>query len=421
MRRLRFFLFTCALGASLLPFPAAAQSSLNILYSFPAQVQSGTTPLGVIAVNGVLYGATGYGGPDEAGTVFELRPPASPGGTWTEQDLYSFTGQNGDGAEPAAGPVAGPNGVLYGTTWWGGNCPEGDCFGTVYELQPPTALGGPWTEQVIYAFDGANGDGTNPYGGVVVGPDGTLYGTAQYGGAFGYGAVFQLKPPAAPGGSWTETLLYNFTGTGGDGANPDSITRSGKGVLYGTTLDQFAGNAGTVFELKPPADPSGSWTETVLHSFSGGSDGCYPLFAPIIGPDGELYGTTHGTIIIVIYPGVSGDGTVFKLTPPSTAGGDWVKTELYNFGKQSGPDSPLIVYGNTIYGTAGNIYGGAGEIFKLQESAGTWTKKVLHAFSGSAADVPYGTLVTSWNGSLYATTGVFSVAGVGGTVYEFVP
>ena len=109
----------------------------------------------------------------------------------------------------------------------------------------------------------------------MIGACGVLYGTTWLDGS-GSGTVFQLTPPASPGGAWTETTLYSFTG-GSDGGNPvASLVIGDGGVLYGTSSGGGASNAGTVFALKPPTSAGGSWTETVLYSFtartrSGGS------------------------------------------------------------------------------------------------------------------------------------------------------
>jgi uncharacterized repeat protein (TIGR03803 family) len=142
----------------------------------------------------------------------------------------------------------------------------------VFELSPPKKKGGAWVENVLYRFQGGN-DGAGPFGGMVMGKDGALYGTTQGGGAFGNGTVFQLTPPTIPGGQWTKTVLYSFQG-GSDGANPQGGLLAGRddGALYGTTYG--GGNFyGTVFKLTPPTNPGGKWTEAVLVNFSGGLNG----------------------------------------------------------------------------------------------------------------------------------------------------
>jgi uncharacterized repeat protein (TIGR03803 family) len=172
----------------------------------------------------VLYGTTSYGGSSENGTVFSLAPPASPGGAWTKATLYNFNGTP-DGSSPYySGVVIGKKGTLYGTTLFGGTAG----YGTVFELRPPASPGGVWTEVVLHSFAGGS-DGELPYAGLAIGsgPGGypVLYGTTTYGGTGpctvnypGCGTVFSLTPPASPSGAWTEAVLHNFTGTPTDGA-----------------------------------------------------------------------------------------------------------------------------------------------------------------------------------------------------------
>jgi uncharacterized repeat protein (TIGR03803 family) len=177
------------------------------------------------------------------------------------------------------------------------------------------ANGGAWTGTVLHSFNGV--DGVNPYAGLVIGKNGTLYGTTYGGGAppgIG-GTVFQLTPPAKIGGDWTETVLHSFAGDS-DGANPAAGLVIGKdGTLYGTTQYGGTSNLGTVFQLTPPTKVGGTWSETVLHSFAGGSDGANPVAGLVIGQNGALYGTT--TLGGVPYTcGLGpGCGTVFEVTP----------------------------------------------------------------------------------------------------------
>ena len=211
--------------------------------------------------------------------------------------LHSFAGGS-DGATPYNEAVVGSGGELYGTTSAGGSSNDG----AVFMLTPPGTTGGTWTETVLYTFHGS--DGSLPQAGVVVGPGGVLYGTAEQGGSSTYGLVFSLTPPASPGGPWTEATVYTFTG-GDDGADPRQLVLGSAG-LYGTTDAGGSSGNGTVFSLTPPTSPGGSWTETTLHAFAGGSDGAVPYGGVVIGAGGVLYGTTfHG--------GSSNDGTVFSL------------------------------------------------------------------------------------------------------------
>jgi uncharacterized repeat protein (TIGR03803 family) len=165
---------------------------------------------------------------------------------------------------------------------------------------------------VLYSF--GSSDGFHPFGPVVLGDGEVLHGTTGEGGPSGTGTVFSLTPPAYPGGSWAETVLCDFADST-EGTFPvGGVVIGPGGVLYGTTQQGGSSNEGTVFSLTPPASPGNSWTETVLHSFTGGTDGGQPLAGVVIDNSGALYGTTE-------YGGIkkrscnSGCGTVFMLTP----------------------------------------------------------------------------------------------------------
>jgi uncharacterized repeat protein (TIGR03803 family) len=260
---------------------------------------SGLTP----GHGGAMFVAATAGGSNGSGAVFKLKPPASPGDDWTEATLYSFTAAAGDGAAPNGGLVLIKSGVIYGTTKGGGTAGNG----TVFSLSPPTAAGGSWTETVLYRFSSNNSGPYGPRAGVIAGKGGTLYGTTCCGGTANHGAIYKLSPPSAPGGSWTETTLYDFKGGPADGANPMAGLIMGKnGTLYGTTKSGGTKNVGTVFALAPPATQGGNWTETVLYSFLGGNDGSYPEAGLLKVASGALYGTTSRG-------GAAGLGTIFKL------------------------------------------------------------------------------------------------------------
>jgi uncharacterized repeat protein (TIGR03803 family) len=251
------------------------------------------------------------------GTVFKLTPPANAGGSWTESVLHRFAG-GGDGAFPAVSLLAGASGKLYGTTFGDGSakCPQGGC-GTVFELDPvPGSAGAAWTKTVLYRFKGG-ADGSFPTGGLIA-HAASLYGTTGSGGAAdcsgGCGTVFRLTPPATSGQPWTETVLYRFQGPN-DGANPNPLTYR-NGVFYGTTSGGGAskhcsGGCGSVFALTPPA-AGAVWTEKVIYSFKGvtreGADGTGPNGALVAGKDGRLYGATSTG-------GADDDGTVFAIVP----------------------------------------------------------------------------------------------------------
>jgi uncharacterized repeat protein (TIGR03803 family) len=279
----------------------------RVLHHFTRQGGDGCDPDGtlIFGKNGELYGTTQSGGtPGQgAGIVFRLTPPAIPGGPWAETVLYTFTGPN-DGANPQADLTLDKAGALYGTT----NCATPGA-GVVFKLEPPAMPGTEWMETVLHHFTGQHGDGACSSGGLMFGQNGALYGTTTMG-EQGRGSVFELKPPATPGGPWTETVLHPFTGLNGDGSDVLGALAPGPdGALYGATRVGGQWGAGTIFELKPPAAPGGPWTETVLHTFKGPADGANPSLMPrlILEPSGKIYGVAaHG--------GPEGGGTVFRLT-----------------------------------------------------------------------------------------------------------
>jgi len=291
--------------------------------------------------------------------------------------IYDFS--NGGGVN-LNGLAIGTGGVLYGTTN-GGGC------GTVFSLTPPTSQGTPWTATVLHTFTGGS-DGCLPFGTLAIGEDRALYGTTYYDGAAGGGTVFAVKLPASPGGEWTEAVLYSFDpALSGNGASPAAgVTIGAGGVLYGTTSAVFQASA-TVFSLTPPASKGGAWTEAVLYIFPAGQPGA----GVAIGSGGVLYGTTSNG-------GTSGNGTVFSLTPPSSPGGAWTEAVLYNFTGGSDGGQPYtsgvvfgsggVLYGATLNGGTGTAcFNNCGTVYALTPptTAGApWKEIVLHSFTGGS-------------------------------------
>ncbi|HXM44598.1 MAG TPA: choice-of-anchor tandem repeat GloVer-containing protein, partial [Bryobacteraceae bacterium] len=247
-----------------------------------------------------LFGITADGG--GSGIVYELAPPAVAGGAWTQTTLYTFLGGSSSGSFPVGSLVVGTAGKLIGVASTGGY--SGECCGVVYSLTPPAALGAPWTEQTIHTFNGV--DGNYPQAGLVRGPGGVLFGTTFGGGAGAAGTVFALLPPVTPGAPMTETILYAFTGTTGNGFSPNSLALAANGVLYGTTEYGGPDYGGTVFELAPPASPGAGWTQTTLYYYNVGPGFEYGQRLAVA-PDGTVYGTAPG--------GTNDVGMVFAITP----------------------------------------------------------------------------------------------------------
>jgi hypothetical protein len=228
------FMRRACLAVVVLVSVARAQWNEKVLYSFQG-IPDGATPAGgvVFDTQGNLYGATGDGGssacdgPGQCGTVFQLAPPAKKNGRWTETVVYVFKGHaQNDGATPEGGLLIDDAGNLYGTTGYGGT---GPCTllgapvgcGTVYELSPPVKQGDPWTETVLYSFQG-NKDGYVPSGDIIFDDERNLYGVTLFGGGKGTncgddlypncGTVWRLSPPEKKGGTWKEKVLHRFSG-----------------------------------------------------------------------------------------------------------------------------------------------------------------------------------------------------------------
>ncbi len=325
----------------------------------------------------------------------------------TETILHTFTGGS-DGGSPQAGLIFDSKGNLYGTTGGGGSSASCGGCGTAFELVPNS--NGTWTENVLYSFGSLQnlGDGANPYGGLTFDSKGNLYGTTTSGGGSFQGVVFELV--AGSNGTWTEKVLYSFTG-GNDGGFPygSGLTFDSSGNLYGMTEAGGVYGFGTVFELV--AGSNGAWTEKVLHSFADGNDGQFPFGSTLIfDTAGNLYGVASGG-------GVHDWGVVFKVTRGST--GNWTEKVLYAFPGGSGGSFPT---GNLVFDSAGNLYGGASFIvYELSPtSSGFWTEKTLHAFGGGndGANL-YAGLVFDKAGNLFGTTNTGGTHR--GTVFELSP
>lgn len=378
--------------------PPAADGSVwteKVLYSFQGG-SDGSSPMGSLIADsaGNLYGTTLYGGGSAncstgisgyqpgCGTVFELSPPSSEGGDWTESILHVFEGAS-DGAEPWGGLIRDSKGNLYGTTYLGGGgyCDGyGAGCGSVFELTPPAAGRDAWTESILYAFNGNGGsfdDGEGPMGTLVTDGKGHLYGTTNSGGSCSDpscgGTVFELTPAAVKGAPWTETLLADFNNIGDGAAYPGpGLVFDKSGNLYGTV--QLGGNGacdnqaeyafpscGEVFSLSPSSG-GGAWTLSVIYSFTGGKDGAYPGRSGLIIDDqGNLYGTApdggeRGSCTNIKGVAGTGCGTVFELTPAS--GGAWTETTLHDFSGGSDGGTPyggVILRDGVLFGTTTGI------------------------------------------------------------------
>ncbi|MGD0364655.1 MAG: choice-of-anchor tandem repeat GloVer-containing protein, partial [Bryobacteraceae bacterium] len=415
-----------ALSAVLVAGLPMQGQTLTILHSFTRNTGGGWSPLSgvVVGAKGELYGTTPLGGASNLGVAYKLIPPASPGGAWTENAIYSFGNQKEDN-QPSAGLLLGPGGALYGVTGFG---PNGS--GTVFRLDPPTGTNRYWRETILYYFTGADNGLAGPSVGLTLGPDRTLYGAETAGGTAENGAVFSVTAPPGGGTPWTEAALYDFPGGIGGSGTAGSLARSADGALYGALAYGGVTGAGAMLGLFPPAVQGGGWSAKLLYSFGEPPDGNLPQGGVIIGPNGALFGTTE-------YGGDTpagcrdGCGTVFELDPPASPGGAWTETILHAFtGAATGdgyqPNSTLVLGpGDVLYGTTRS--GGAsglGTIFEMippPSQGDPWTELVLHSFTGGVADGDTPDALTLGPaGALYGTT-LIGGAGNEGTVFELVP
>ncbi len=456
---------------------AARPNTGTVLHSFVAPPGGSTPYSGVIGgPAGELYGTTYYGGSSNLGVVYKIEA----GG---ETVLYSFGG-GADGANPYTGVIRDSAGNLYGTTPFGGSAAN---EGVVYVVDP---LG---KETVLYRFTGG-ADGGNPYGGVVLDDAGNLYGTTTVGGKRGAGVVFKLDPAGQ------ETVLHSF-GEGADGGVPwGSLVRGPCGDLYGTTKYGGRSGDGTVYRV------GANGHETVLHSF-GFSDGAIPISGVIRDAAGNLYGATYqggsgcrgagcGVVFkldpsgietvlygfagpkgkhpasglirdaqgnlygTTYYGGTADSGVVFKVDPSGDetvlhsftggVGGSYTAAgvirdaagNLYGTVPSGGPEDLGVVYkldpagvetvvysftagregfgprAGVIGDSAGNLYGTAefggpansGVVYKVDASG----ENVLYSFAGGAdGRYPWAGVIRDAAGNLYGTTEGGGAAGVG--------
>jgi uncharacterized repeat protein (TIGR03803 family) len=397
--------------------------------------------------------------------LFLVAATAATSSAQTFKTLYNFCGNKNsagyclDGQNPSSSLVQGTNGNLYGTTTSGG--PSGG-FGTVFEVttagklttihnfcslplcadgaQPQTGLllatngsfygvanaGGAYGYGTVFKITAAGKlttlhsfnqtDGESPQAGLIQATDGNFYGTTWSGGAYGYGTAFEITA------SGTFTTLHSFCGgLCTDGANPTSpLIQAADGNFYGTAYDGGGGScspdsgAGAAFQL------TSSGTLTPLVSIFCQSNGLYPNSALVQATNGNFYGTTRaggGS-----GGGNTGFGTFYEMTPTGSL------TSLYSFCLLPGCADGMAPEG-LILGTDGNFYGttqaggannGGGTLFEITSTGQLTT---LHTFTGPDGfnpDFPNGALLLDTNGTFYGTT---SLGGQNdaGTIFSLTP
>ena len=306
----------------------SAAASEQVLYRFLGNADGNGPSAGLTKDRaGNLYGTTSSGGAGQCfglgcGTVFQLVP--QPNGTYTKTILHTFTGNRSDGGVPVGTLALDAVGNLYGVTEQGGS---GSCStvlgagcGVVYRLSPGSNH--TFTYTIIYMFGTgfASDDGSYPNAGVVLDSAGNLYGTTEFGGDFvcDCGIVYQLQPTVQ--GQWTENILYSFIGVsqgGGDVSFPASdVTLDRNGNIFGSTTGggDFNCNLGCGGVYQLIPNGDGTYQEVVLNIFHGGRDGASPQGGVIVDPAGNIFGSTEfGGGGTGCNNGGSGCGTIFVL------------------------------------------------------------------------------------------------------------
>ncbi len=376
----------------------------TIVHSFTGLSDGGLPESGLVSDGKGNFFGSTRSGGTNFGGVVYEHTPNLNSG-WTEQVLYNFGLQGTISAANPSGTLAiDSSGNIYGVASSGG----GFNWGAVFEISPSS--NGTWTAKLLHIFGTSSNDGAFPYAeGVVLDSAGNLYGTTNVGGAYGYGLVYELVPGA--NGTWTEKILYSFHGGSDGGMLPGStLIIDGAGNLYGVATLYGAKDYGVVYELSPAS--GGNWTGKVLYSFPGGAGGSYPTGSLLLDSSGNLYGTTNCTVYELI----------------RGANGTWTEKTLHTLA--GGKDGATSQAG-LIFDKAGNLYGTTrdggshrGTVFELSPGTnGGWTEKILHRFASNGTDgygPEFANLAMDANGNLLGTTFVGGTS-INGVIFEIQP
>jgi uncharacterized repeat protein (TIGR03803 family) len=311
--------------------------------------------------------------------------------------IHSFTGGQ-DGGSPSTGLTIDSAGRLYGTTLTGGAAG----FGTVFYLAST-----PSGSSVSTLHNFANGsDGAGPMARLVVGPDGSLYGSTSAGGGgscllvnnyHGCGTIFKLSAPRGPGAglNWISTTLFRFSETNGSYPQGDLLFDA-SGNIYGTAVNGGTYGWGLIYKLSPT---QGGWAQSILYQPRNNGDGQFPMGGLVFDNAGNLYGVFDGG-------GPHGYGAVYEL---ARSGSGWEESTVHGFSFQ-GQDG-AVPQGGLIKDSAGNLYGATvhapgagGTAFQLTPSGGSWNYDILYTFTGGINFGPADKLVRDAQGNLYGTT-----------------
>jgi uncharacterized repeat protein (TIGR03803 family) len=398
--KLKMFFFLALIAVVALFTPIVQAQTFSDIHDFTGGSDGRLPVSGVTIKGGKLYGTTSAGG-TFAGVVYEAAPAGS------DWDVSTLSFLQATGNAPDRRPVFGPDGHLYGVTVDGGINTRN---GNVYELVPSATICKTafcsWIEIDLHDFTFQ--DGANPTeGDLVWDQQGNIYGTTANGGAFGNGVVYEMMRSQ---NGWTAMPIYSFSG-GSDGKQPaGGVVFDSNGNLFGTTSHGGSSNHGVVFELTYV--PGVGWTEKVIYTFQGSTDGSYPYSGVIFDNAGNLYGSTF-------LGGGGQGGTVFEISP---SGDSWNFNLIYPLRGTAGPQGSLTM------DAAGNLYGAAsgngnrllGNVFKLTKTGNSWTYTSLHDFGGSDGEDPICSVAIDTDGTLYGTTQSGGLHD-GGTLWQIKP
>jgi uncharacterized repeat protein (TIGR03803 family) len=419
-----------ALVTLAVPMPTEAQTE-TVLYNFdygiytpevgcPPGTANANPHTGLLLYKNELYGTTPEGGtgvklvPDsDDGMVFRLTAPKSGETAWTEKTLFSFVPDitPSDGAFPCSRLIA-SNGIFYGTTMG-----SGEGFGTIFSITPPPPGTTAWTESILYTFLGLS-DGGEPFDGLVMGNNGALYGVTREGyQGLNAPAVFEFFDGQITQLTHTTEITYNG----------DLLLDKSTGSLFGTTQNGGAYGYGNVFELTPS---SKGWVMDDLYDFTGGSDGATPN-GGLAGRAGDLFGTTQGGgdntgsdgggVLFELRQEIAGDPLYTLIVQHTfTSDGDGAVPEAGLFKDASG-----TLWGTTTYGGPFRLrFATYGTIYKLYPDrtiVNDWHYDVVYAFAGEPDGAyPQSLLTEDKNGNLYGTTNEGGSTNEG-TVFELTP
>ena len=329
------------------------------------------------ATDGNFYGITYTGGTFNHGTVFQVTPT----GAYTV--LRNLNTADGFTSTTTNSLVQHTDGFLYGMMYGGGV----NGTGTIFKISTTGSF------TLLHNLV-THPDGAYPYGSLIAGTDGNLYGMTSGGGLFNGGTIFKISTTG------TYTRIKDLT-LATDGGNPQgNLFQGSDGLYYGMTYSGGSNLYGTAFKV------SATGTYTVITRFNGGIGGNTPFESLVQGTDYALYGTTN-------IGGAYDFGTVFRLCGATT-------TVLRSFNR-----NPESVYpkGSLIQATDGFFYGmasqggnnSAGTIFKIS-SAGVYT--ILHHFVlATEGGNPQGSLIQGTDGYLYGMTKAGGTNNVG-TIFK---